>query len=273
MVKQMPKIVADAQLVPFFAAWGIQVIGASKSPSPRPDDVEEREMQMALQASMVSAAADVAGLEEEEDDMLLDVDPNTIAAAANEEAEKSRKAILQELDIVNSAVMHRLARWVREFPKPKPEDISWPNSFDQDERKQIKSFIRKYLDDHDMWVKDIDAGEQGEAIDEIKDDANFPLEHARIAAVIQLCFIELRKDRKRYSKTPDSRASSGSRSRTSSPVKQSVEGRGGDDEGDDDDDDDDDDEDGSGGAASARGTTVSNSCWTTTSCKEQCAND
>ncbi|CAN9083878.1 unnamed protein product [Alternaria alternata] len=252
MVKQIPKIVTDAQLIPFFEAWGIRAIGASKSPSPRPDAEEERQIQMALQASRDSAAAEVARREKEDYDMLLDDDEFedlNIIAAAKDETEKSRKAILQELDIVNSAIMHRFARWVKEFPKPKAEDMHWPNSFDQDERKQIKSFVRKYLDDHDMWIRDIDASEQVEAIDEMKDHADFPLAHARIAAVIQLCFIDLRRDRKRFSKTPDSTAAS---SRTSSPVKQSIEGRGEDDEG---------DQDGgpgrgSGDTASARGATA-----------------
>jgi hypothetical protein len=257
MVKQMPKISADSQLVSFFAAWGIEAFSGSKSPSPRGDNIEELELQRALQASVVSAVEDAARREAEEDDMLLDEpeDPNTAAAAAQAEAEKFRKAILQELDIVNSALMHRLTRWSREFPKPKPEDMHWPNSFDHDERKKIKSFIRHYLDEHDMWVRDIDSGEQSEAIDEMKEHADFPLEHARITAVIQLCFLELRKDRKRYSKTPDSRASSVTSSRDHSPVKQSTEGRSRD-EGDDDDEGD--QESGIGGAAS-----VSNSCRAT----------
>ncbi|RYO42687.1 hypothetical protein AA0113_g10910 [Alternaria arborescens] len=252
MVKQIPKIVTDAQLIPFFEAWGIRAIAASKSPSPRPDTEEERQIQMALQASRDSAAAEVARREKEDYDMLLDDDEfedSNIIAAAKDETEKSRKAILQELDIVNSAIMHRFARWVKEFPKPKAEDMHWPNSFDQDERKQIKSFVRKYLDDHDMWLRDIDASEQVEAIDEMKDHADFPLAHARIAAVIQLCFIDLRRDRKRFSKTPDSTAAS---SRTSSPVKQSIEGRGEDDEG----DQDGGNGRGSGDTASARGTTA-----------------
>ncbi|CAN9102754.1 unnamed protein product [Alternaria alternata] len=231
--------------------------------------------QMALQASRDSAAAEVARREKEDYDMLLDDDEFEdldIIAAAKDETEKSRKAILQELDIVNSAIMHRFARWVKEFPKPKAEDMHWPNSFDQDERKQIKSFVRKYLDDHDMWIRDIDASEQVEAIDEMKDHADFPLAHARIAAVIQLCFIDLRRDRKRFSKTPDSTAAS---SRTSSPVKQSIEGRGEDDDGDQDGgpgrgsgdtvsargEDDEGDQDGgpgrgSGDTASARGATA-----------------
>jgi hypothetical protein len=221
MKKQMPVIVADPRLAPFFAAWGINVINASKSPSPRPDDVEERQVQMALQASTASAAAEAARREAEDaDDESRDADA---ATAAQAEAEESLRAILQELDIVNSALMHRLARWSRRFPKPKPEDLMWPNSFNKDERKQISSFVRRYIEDHDMWLKELDTGEQTEAIEEMKDHADFPLDHARNSAVIQLCFISLRKDRRRYSQTPDSRETSiAGSSRGPSPVKSNA---------------------------------------------------
>lgn len=244
MKKQIPKIVADVQLVLFFAAWEIEVIGSSKSPSPPPDGDEARQLQMAILASKTTAGIEAARRrQEEDDDMLLDLepeDPEVVAAiTAHAEAEKSRKAILQELDIINSAITHRLARWAQDFPKPEHADLLWPYSFNKAERKQIKSFVRQYIEENDMWLRDINVDKQLEAIEDMKKHADFPLEHARNAGIIQSCFLDLRKDKKRWSRTPDSRDPSTAGSRSVSPVKQSIENRMRGAANDDDDDDDD----------------------------------
>lgn len=67
-----------------------------------------------------------------------------------EKYEANRKALLAELDVMNNALQHRLACWARTFPRPKLEDMHWPMSYNEDERKQISGFVRKYLDENDL---------------------------------------------------------------------------------------------------------------------------
>ena len=66
-------------------------------------------------------------------------------------------------------------------------------SYTKEECKQIKDFVRKYLDRYDLLKVDMTVDEQEDAILEMKFHPEFPVEHGKIASIIQIVFSDVRK--------------------------------------------------------------------------------
>lgn len=95
--ENLPEIQASAELKGFFAAWNIKVVPDTEIP-PSPID-SELDAQLAIAFETSRYEIERRQTEEGEQN---DKDKNV---------EHGRKLLLQELDIVNCAIQHRLVRW------------------------------------------------------------------------------------------------------------------------------------------------------------------
>ncbi|RYN41212.1 hypothetical protein AA0112_g2300 [Alternaria arborescens] len=225
-VKQtLPRIEAPVELAQFFAAWDIS-IKTNNSPSPPAYDTEyDAQMEMALHASRATALAE---------SQQRDMDDNEREEQLHE-AEEHRKALLQELDVVNNAIQHRLVRWSTTLPHRALADQLWPSTYSTVEKKAIRNYVTEYLTEHDLLEGEVDEQDKLNAIKEMQNDDAFPVELARSAAIIQAVFLESRfgEARRSRSQSEVTATPSVATSRSMSPVKRgrrgssATRGRGG----------------------------------------------
>lgn len=144
------------------------------------------------------------------------------------EAEERRKALLQELDVLNNAIQHRLVRWAASLPERALADQLWPQTYSTDEKKAIRGYFKEYVREHGLLESELDEQELVDVIDAIKEDDAFPVELARSASVIQAVLLEFRgKEAQRARSQSTAATPSASRSRSVSPVKRGRGGRQG----------------------------------------------
>lgn len=164
LTAQLPEISASSGLVPFSTSWGIEVKDDG--------DLQCHQEQKFKQELDNSAYED------------------------DEQAKDRRKEISQELDIFNSALHHRIARWTATFPRSSSTEPMWPLSFNEEEREAIKGFVRKYMNKHfRLWGLSIDKELEVGAVMEMFDDDDFPVPLAKSAVIIQAVLFDLRCSR------------------------------------------------------------------------------
>ncbi|KAF2271517.1 uncharacterized protein EI97DRAFT_446543 [Westerdykella ornata] len=205
VLDMLPSISAPPVLEEFFASWGIKTIH-SKRASPsifvRGDKEEDRQVQMAIAASLMTArgALGDAGDQEEE--------------TADQE-EELKKAIQEELDALVAAVEYSLNRWAATFPAPGPAEILWPVDFSDAEKKTLRAFVREKLEEKNILEEQLSQEDRTAHIDDIWNAADFPLAKGKVKSVVQAVFLEVRntaeRSEKRRSKSASSRGGSQSR--------------------------------------------------------------
>lgn len=197
---EMPSVVAADELIPFFTNWNIRVVDSSTMPS----------------ATLLRQPSSLTQLGMKDHD-----------ARDLEASETERRALLAELDVFNTAIDHRQQRWIKTFPRPKLDDMQFPDDYSRSEREQIRDFVRKHLDANNLWERDISVEQQKRAVLDIKDDPAFPVMHGRSASVIQAALIKVRHH---FTKKREARLSSESTSSVStseSPLKRLFLPQGG----------------------------------------------
>ncbi|KAL5372898.1 hypothetical protein DPSP01_013127 [Paraphaeosphaeria sporulosa] len=219
----LSKIVAPQELSLFFTGWGVAV-------EPEIDDASEvgrteeaeldAQLGMAIDNSIVTAEAEARQREGS-------ASPYIGSSTGNEddEEEQRRKELLRELDIVNTALHHRLVRWSSAFPKRPLSAMLWPVTYSSAECKQIRTFVRAYLKANELDNADpIDKEQETNAVNAILNDDEFPVATGRIDSVVKAVFLELRDNNMRVvrsrSQSIATATNSRATSRNPSPVKQ-----------------------------------------------------
>jgi hypothetical protein len=139
-------------------------------------------------------------------------------------------ALDTELAVIDNAVTYRLSRWMASFPE-NLEDIQWPTSFTTDERKEMRNYVRDFLDKNkEMWAEDRSREDQASDVAELRNDDNFtqfPVTKGKAASVIQQVLKDVRNTKHRSETRSQSRSTIRSqRSESSSMESQSTAGRG-----------------------------------------------
>jgi hypothetical protein len=188
---RLPKVRAAAELSHFFAAWGIEVTTNSDG-SPLSHGAEyDTQMQMALEMSRVTAQAEAEQRH---------VDEAEVEAMSLEE-EDNRKALLQELDVINCALQHRLVRWSTKLPERSVADQLWPTTFSTEDRKAIRKFVHEYMTSHELTDAELSEQAKLAAIAEMQYDEDFPVNLGRSASVIKAVLLESRFGEARRSRS------------------------------------------------------------------------
>lgn len=140
---------------------------------------------------------------------------------------------LEELDIFNSALHHRITRWSLKFPQPtigNLSDMMWPASYTTEERASIKKFVHQDLNDHeDLWETDISEEDHISAVMNMKDDETSPVAMGKLNSVIQAVFLEVRQSRidsRRSQSTASQRTSLAPSTATTSRIPSPKKGQG-----------------------------------------------
>jgi hypothetical protein len=201
----LPEIRASSELAKFFASWNIKVVrGDSRTHTP--DAEFETNMSRAMEASILTAQSEATQRQDEGSIQDEDV------------AEQERKLLLRELDIVASALQHRLVRWAANLPRRSATDQLWPSTFTTEERKALRAYVLEYAKDADLLGEELSEQEKLNAIKAIQHADDFPIELARTASVIQAILLEVRFGDQRRSRS-QSEATPSIASRNPSPVK------------------------------------------------------
>jgi hypothetical protein len=140
-------------------------------------------------------------------------------------------ALESELAVIDDAVNYRLSRWMASFPVDL-EDIQWPTSFTAEEKKEMRNYVRDFLDKNkEMWAEDRSREDQATDVAELRNDDNFtkfPVTKGKAASVIQQVLKDVRNTKHRSETRSQSRSTIRSeRSESSSSIhSQSTAGRG-----------------------------------------------
>jgi hypothetical protein len=182
---RVPSIcVSNPAVGSFLSKWGVKNITQSV-------DDDEAALQMGIQASVMQMGIH--------------------ASATDDTALESE--LESELAVVDNAIAYRLSRWMSSFPE-NPDDVQWPTSFTNAEKKEMRDFVRAFLgDDTEMWSEDRTSEELASDVAEIRnsdDFAEFPVEKGKAASIIQQVLKDVRNTKARS----ESRSKSRSKSRS-----------------------------------------------------------
>ena len=107
--QQLPAIVAVEELTDFFAAWNIRVVSFNRSPPPGMQINYDADTRIAILKSLRMSEI---GARAQRTNSLCEQG----AVGAKKIGEAWRKDFLAEVDLVNMAIQHRLARWAENVP-------------------------------------------------------------------------------------------------------------------------------------------------------------
>jgi hypothetical protein len=133
----LPEIREPSELTGFFNDWNIKIILFE----PEGADFNAH-LATALEASKTTAQAGTTQRQSKSGTYLQQEKDN--------EAEEEPKAFLQELDVISCAIQYRLTRWATTFPQRTLADQLWPSTFSTEDRKTLRNYVAKYVDDNDF---------------------------------------------------------------------------------------------------------------------------
>lgn len=183
ITENIPKIDAPRELVPFFRSWNIATV------------------ELYMQAG-------VDQLEQQD----ADETPGVLSGDISE-------GLSNELDIINNALNHRLARWAASLPERRVQDQLWPTTFNMSNRTAIRKYIQQYIKDNALAEKEVSEADIRTVVRNVTQDDKFPVPVAKSDAVIQAAFKEIRY-RKRNQSLAAAKPSTATASRTSLLSKQ-----------------------------------------------------
>jgi hypothetical protein len=179
---------------PLLTSWGIKTNTAELT---RAAAEEDNDMAMAVQASMATA-----WVEREQ---------------VNESETAQVELIREELVCIQKAVEYRISLWIKDTPAPAAEDAEWPEDFSSSKRKDLRSFVREYLDkNQEYWAESLTKEQQEDAMEELMDVdiENFPVPKGRSKTVLRAVFNEVRTTQFQQDKRSRSRSQSQSQSQS-----------------------------------------------------------
>lgn len=105
----------------------------------------------------------------------IEVVPRNNESSFADEQGEEEKALLEEIDIINSALHDRLERWAASFPRPGLADQLWPTIYTESERKSVRNYMLFYIEEHELVGPWMHEGAEEAAIEELQNPADFPV--------------------------------------------------------------------------------------------------